>query len=187
MYADSMMYPWFAANQYLCFRVDLQGTGDSEGIPEDARIQALLERGRTIHVDPEQYVPTVQTLRAGSSTRTAEPVTVNGRRGSLVRKILDSGSSIYGGPLENLLVDQVVEENARILEDPLSATAFTRSDSTLARGVWKIRAVTATRVWSERVGLDRVVFRYEASVETFVNDQPFEEKRVDGTIPRRWI
>jgi uncharacterized protein len=156
--------------------------------PEDARIQALLERGRTVHVDPEQYVPTVQTLRAGSSTRTAEPVTVNGRRGSLVRKILDSGSSIYGGPLENLLVDQVVEENARILEDdPLSATAFTRSDSTLARGDWKIRAVTATRVWSEGVGLDRVVFRYEASVETFVNDQPFVEKRVDGTIPRRWI
>jgi hypothetical protein len=35
MYADSMMYPWFAANEYLCFRVDLQGTGDSEGILTD--------------------------------------------------------------------------------------------------------------------------------------------------------
>ena len=46
---------------------------------------------------------------------------------------------------------------------------------------------TATRVWSERLAPDRVVFRYEASVETFVNDQPFEAKRVDGTIPRSWI
>src|SRR5919205_4022781 len=30
-YVDSMMYPWFAFNEYLCFRVDLQGSGDSEG------------------------------------------------------------------------------------------------------------------------------------------------------------
>jgi hypothetical protein len=35
MYADSMMYPWFSACGYLCFRVDLQGTGDSEGIITD--------------------------------------------------------------------------------------------------------------------------------------------------------
>jgi uncharacterized protein len=35
LYADSMMYPWFAANGYLCFRVDLQGSGDSEGILTD--------------------------------------------------------------------------------------------------------------------------------------------------------
>ena len=30
-----MMYPWFAHNGYLCFRVDIQGTGDSEGIVTD--------------------------------------------------------------------------------------------------------------------------------------------------------
>lgn len=35
MYPDSMMYPWFAANGYLCFRVDLQGSGDSEGTITD--------------------------------------------------------------------------------------------------------------------------------------------------------
>ena len=35
LYVDSMMYPWFARNGYLCFRVDLQGTGDSEGIITD--------------------------------------------------------------------------------------------------------------------------------------------------------
>lgn len=33
--SDSWMYPWFAANDYLCFRVDLQGSGDSEGVLTD--------------------------------------------------------------------------------------------------------------------------------------------------------
>lgn len=32
---DSKMYPWFAYNEYLCFRVDLQGSGDSQGILTD--------------------------------------------------------------------------------------------------------------------------------------------------------
>ncbi len=31
LYVDSMMYPWFAFKEYLCFRVDLQGSGDSDG------------------------------------------------------------------------------------------------------------------------------------------------------------
>ena len=35
MAADAKMYPWFAAQDYLCFRVDLQGTGDSEGVLTD--------------------------------------------------------------------------------------------------------------------------------------------------------
>ncbi len=35
MIPDSMMYPWFAHNQYLCFRIDLQGSGDSEGFLAD--------------------------------------------------------------------------------------------------------------------------------------------------------
>ncbi len=29
---DSSFYPWFAYNEYLCFRVDLQGSGNSEGV-----------------------------------------------------------------------------------------------------------------------------------------------------------
>jgi len=32
---DSRMYPYFASQEYLCFRVDLQGTGDSEGVLTD--------------------------------------------------------------------------------------------------------------------------------------------------------
>ena len=35
MLADAKMYPWFAFNDYLCFRVDLQGSGDSEGVLTD--------------------------------------------------------------------------------------------------------------------------------------------------------
>ena len=35
MYSDAKMYPWYAAHDYLCFRVDLQGTGDSEGVLTD--------------------------------------------------------------------------------------------------------------------------------------------------------
>jgi hypothetical protein len=34
-----------------------------------------------------------------------------------------------------------------------------------------VRAVTATREWSENSPQDQVVFRYEALVETFVNDE----------------
>ena len=35
MIGDAKMYPWFAYNDYLCFRVDLQGSGDSEGVLTD--------------------------------------------------------------------------------------------------------------------------------------------------------
>jgi len=35
MISDSKMYPWFAFNDYLCFRIDLQGSGDSEGVLTD--------------------------------------------------------------------------------------------------------------------------------------------------------
>jgi uncharacterized protein len=35
MIVDAKMYPWFAYNDYLCFRVDLQGSGDSEGVLTD--------------------------------------------------------------------------------------------------------------------------------------------------------
>jgi hypothetical protein len=35
--------------------------------PEDERIQTLLGRPRTVHVEPEQYVPTLKTLRAASN------------------------------------------------------------------------------------------------------------------------
>ena len=35
MIGDAKMYPWFAYNDYLCFRIDLPGSGDSEGVLTD--------------------------------------------------------------------------------------------------------------------------------------------------------
>ena len=44
-------------------------------------------------------------------------------------------------------------------------------------------------MWSELNEAGEPVFRYTATVKTFVgpNDQPFEEKTVEGTIKRDWI
>jgi hypothetical protein len=62
-----------------------------------------------------------------------------------------------------------------------------RYDSKLARGTWRVRAVTESKVWSERLASGETVFRYEAAVETYIGDEPFEKHRVEGTIPRRWV
>ncbi len=35
MATDSKMHPWFAYNDYLSFRIDIQGKGDSEGVITD--------------------------------------------------------------------------------------------------------------------------------------------------------
>ena len=35
MIGDAKMYPWFAYNDYLCFRIDLPGSGNSEGVLTD--------------------------------------------------------------------------------------------------------------------------------------------------------
>ena len=35
MLGDAKMYPWYAYNDYLCLRVDLHGSGDSEGFMAD--------------------------------------------------------------------------------------------------------------------------------------------------------
>jgi uncharacterized protein len=155
---------------------------------EDVGIQRLLRNPHTTYVDPENYVPTVKTLRSASSTRTAQPITVDHREGTLVKKVFDSGSTILGGALDNLLVDQMAEERIQVLDrDPLSTTFLSNSVSILVRGDWKTRAVTETRVWSERIKPNEVVFRYEARVQAFISDQLFEEKHVEGTFPRLWV
>ncbi|WP_171072669.1 hypothetical protein [Streptomyces sp. DASNCL29] len=105
-----------------------------------------------------------------------------------MHKVFDSGSAVYGGVLDDLLVDQTAEENFQILDgDPLSATGFTRSATQLQRADWKVRLVTHTRVHSEKTASGRFVFRYEVDLHTFVADEPFEEKHIRGTIPRRWV
>jgi hypothetical protein len=139
-------------------------------------------------VNPELYVPTLKTIRQASSRRAVEPVVVHGKLGVLVRKVFDSGSAVYGGALNDLLVDKIAEENFRILDsDPLSDTGFSRYETRLARGDWNVSAVTETRVRSARDSSGRSFFRYEANIRTFVGAEPFEEKHVSGMIPRRWV
>ncbi len=42
---DDVMHPWFAAHGYACVRVDLRGSGDSEGVLEDEYLQQELDDG----------------------------------------------------------------------------------------------------------------------------------------------
>jgi len=54
---------------------------------------------------------------------------------------------------------------------------------------WRARSETSTRVWSELNDAGEPVFRYTATVRAFVgnDNQPFEEKTVEGTTKREWI
>ena len=78
-----------------------------------------------------------------------------------------------------------------IVDEPLSLTGFTASSATLERPDtgWWARAETTTKVWSELNEARQPVFRYTATVRSFVgpDDEPFEEKSVEGTIERDWI
>ena len=154
----------------------------------DARVQQQLGTPVTAHVNPEQYAPTLKTLRDGANRRTARAVTIDGKPGVAVHKLMDAGSAVYGGILDHLLVDSsATEDFTTIAGDPLSSKMIARYDSKLARGAWRVRAVTTSTVWSERLAYGQPAFRYEATVETFIGDEPFEQTRVEGTIPRRWI
>jgi hypothetical protein len=148
-----------------------------------------------VYVDPEDYVPTLEEARPANTERTEEPVTVGDKSGVVVKKTFDNGRYQYDGPLQGLWVDLVAKENYQILEDdPLSMTGCTSNTSILERPNegWRIRTETTTEIWSERDETGEYVFRYEATVQTFIgddqgNDEPFEEKTVEGSVPRLWV
>jgi len=155
---------------------------------EDARIERLIGTPVTAHVNPEQYAPILKTLRDGANRRTARATEIDGKPGIAVHKLMDEGSYVYGGILDRLLVDSVATEDfTTIAGDPLSSKMVARYDSQLARGDWRVRAVTTSTVWSERLPDGGSAFRYEATVDTYIGDEPFEQTRVEGTIPRRWV
>lgn len=156
--------------------------------PGDTRAQALLGRPVTAHVDPQRYAPIEATRRDAVNRRTAQTVTVDGRAGVAVHKLMDAGSYVYGGILANLLVDSSATETfVTFADDPLHAEMSTRYDSRLERGTWRVRAVTRTRVWSDRAPAGGAQFRYAAEVETFDGDRPFRRRRIAGAIPRRYV
>ncbi len=160
---------------------------------EDKAVQKLLPATSvTEYVNPDDYLPTLGETRAAKSTRDATPVTIDGKQGMLVRKVFDSGRYQYGGPLRGLWIDQTAEENFQMIDnEPLSLVGFTKSSATLERPDtgFRARSETSTRVWSELNDASEPVFRYTATVRAFVgpNDEPFEEKTVEGTIKRDWI
>ncbi len=163
---------------------------------EDARIQSLLPvTSETVYVDPGDYLPTLQEGRPARTERTAQPVTINGKAGVRVHKLFDSGRYLYGGPLQELWVDLMGEEDYQMLNDaPLSLTAWTHYVSVFERpgAGWKVKAETTSKVWSEEKTAGEYVFKYTATVETFIageqgQDQPFEYKKMEGSIPRLWV
>lgn len=160
---------------------------------EDKAVQKLLPAiSVTEYVNPDDYLPTIGETRAAKSTRDATPVTIDGKQGMLVRKVFDSGRYQYGGPLRGLWIDQIAEENFQMIDnEPLSLVGFTKSSATLERPDtgFRARSETSTRVWGELNDAGEPVFRYTATVRAFVgnDNQPFEEKTVEGTIKREWI
>jgi hypothetical protein len=79
-----------------------------------------------------------------------------------------------------------------VIGDPLSLTGFTKSAAIWERPdtAWRARTETTTKLWSEAAA-DGYVFRYRATVETYIGDgkgqdQPFAQKAVEGPIERSW-
>jgi putative CocE/NonD family hydrolase len=153
----------------------------------DAAVAQRFAMSQTSYADPSTYAPILRTIRDESNVRTAYIAGSEGHQKLLVHKVLDSGSFVYGGVLEELLVDEIAQENFTLTAgDPLSSVATTRYDSRLRRRDWNVRALTATRVWSDAGG-SRPEFHYRATVETYVDDRAFVRREVEGRIPRRWI
>jgi predicted acyl esterase len=169
--------------------------------PEDAKIQSLLPKtSETIYVDPGDYLPVLNEGRPARTERTASPVTLDGKDGMLVHKVFDSGRYQYGGLLEGLWVDQAGEEFYQMShDDPLSLTGRSKYTTIYERpsGNWKVRSETTSNVWSEKASpgdpsMAEFVFRYQATIETFITDEQgiemsFESKKLEGSIPRIWV
>lgn len=142
-----------------------------------------------VYLNADEYLPST-VVREGETTRTTTPITVDGQPGFLVHKVFDSGHYIYGGPLADLAVDQIGEENHQVLaDDPGSRVTFTQYAATMARPNlgWRVRTLATTRVWSEPAPAGRRVFKYKAEIQAFVGGEdgaelPFEQRTVEGAI-----
>jgi hypothetical protein len=94
---------------------------------EDRTLAARIPSSKDIiSVNADDYLPMTEKREASENRHVVPFVTLSGRPGTEVNKIFDSGCYVYGGPLADLWVDQVAEENFRIIDDdPLSQRAET--------------------------------------------------------------
>ena len=163
----------------------------------DGQMAALLPADeQVISVDAAEYAES-EELRPASNTREVVRITSDGRNGTAVEKTMDSGRYHYAadGPLQGLLVDQVLHENFRMLDgDPGSYTCWTSSETTLARSGhdWHTHARTSTEITSVPDPSGGYSLTYTATIETSVIDadgtaHPFANRQVSGTVPRTWV
>lgn len=165
---------------------------------DDSRMQKLFPLNPEIKcVNADDYMPVVGTGRRGTTFNKVQPIRVGGKKGVIVRYIMDSGENLYGGHLNNLYVDGSAIQSIQIFEDdPLSLVAFSSSTLVLERKtgneIWKVKSQTSTKVWTEKDEAGTYVFRYKAVIKTFIgNDigfyKLFEKRTDEGSIPRKWL
>ena len=155
--------------------------------PPTQRSRSALQLPETSYVDPATYAPILKTVREESNIRTAHIAGSGATARVVVHKLLDSGSYVYGGLLDGLLVNERAEEGFTITSgNPLSAVATSRYDSRLQRGSWDVRAVTATEVRAAGTP-SHPEFRYRATIDAYSGGVPFAHREIEGRIPRRWV
>jgi uncharacterized protein len=153
----------------------------------DAAIAQRFARSETSYVDPATYAPILKTVREESNVRTAHVDGNGDGKRVVVNKLLDSGSYVYGGLLDGLLVDERAQERFTIVTGhPLSAVATSRYDSHLRRGSWDVRAITSTEVRAAGT-TSHPEFEYRATIDAYSAGKTFAHREIQGRIPRRWI
>jgi hypothetical protein len=81
----------------------------------------------------------------------------------------------------------VSERHAQCGSDARTPMEFNEYRTRFKRGDWKTTRVTRTRVSTEEIARGQGAFRYEAHAQAVIGDELFEEKHLEGAIPRIWV
>jgi hypothetical protein len=161
---------------------------------DDSRMPQLFPPDPTITcVNSNDYIIVDDVGRPAVTNYTVEPITEGSKNGFNIKYTADSGEKSYGGPLQDLYVNETAVQNIQIYQDdPLSLVAFSNSTLVLARttgnGVWEVKSQISTTVWTQKCAGGLYSFRYKAEIETFIGDGaggyiPFEKRTDQGVIP----
>lgn len=156
MYGDSGFYPWFAYHDYLCFRVDLQGSGDSQGILTDE------------YTDEELVYCTQVINQIANLSFCDGNVGMMGESWSAINSLMVAARADCPSALKAILVicgtddrynDDVHYMNGAMMHDnfswPSSMLGWLSAppDPVIVHGEWK-------RMWRERIQHADFWFRY---------------------------